>query len=145
LQRSAQMPYVFIYEGVYNDVWRAVVNVLGDIYSITAANRDAGLIKTDEINYYFNDELYEHPRKDRVEDEVKYKLKLRLAKAFITETREPAVRVSVLKEFYKYKNYYTKWERVPTDGFEEQIILYRIKQKMRIARAKKRIKKGAED
>lgn len=142
-KRPLDYPYSFIFEGTFNDVWRATVNVL-DIYSITVANREAGLLQTDWMNYRSNPELYDHPDIKQHLEEVRYRLKIKLSKAVITETNMPAVRVQVTKELEEYKNFFSDWERVPTDGLEEQIILYRVKQRLRIIDVKKRKSKGAQ-
>jgi len=137
--RPLDYPYSRIFTGTFNDVWSATVRVL-DIYSITVANREAGLLQTEWSHNRFNPELYKHPDIDPVLEEVQYRLKIKLSKAYITETGSAAVRVQVLKELKEYKNFFTDWERRATDGYEEKILLYRIAQRLKIVREKKKAK-----
>ncbi len=143
LPRPLDYPYAFIFRGMFNDVWTATVTVL-DIYSITVANRDAGLLQTDWAGFRSNPELYDHPDKDQFLEEVRYRLKIKISKAFIETSGEPAVRVQVIKELQHYKNFYSDWQRIPTDGHEEKLILYRIRQNLRILQRQKRLRKGSK-
>ncbi len=136
-KRPDELPFFRLYVGSFDTVWNATVRVL-DIYSITIANREAGQLQTEWSDFRHNRELYDHPEQNDSLEEVKYRLKIKLSKAFVTQTGEPAVRVQVVKELTEYKNIQTDWIRVPTDYFEENVILYRIGQRLRIAEVLKR-------
>ena len=43
-----------------------------------------------------------------------------------------------------FKNFYSDWERSPTDGFEEQVVLYRIHQNLKLVVMKKKKSLGAK-
>lgn len=136
-KRPVDLPFSRVYVGTYDTVWTAAIKVL-DIYSITVANREAGQLHTEWSDFRHNREMYDHPEQSDALEEVKYRLKLKLSKAVVTQTGEPAVRVQVLKELLEYKNIQTDWIRVPSDTFEENVILYRIGQRIRIAEVLKR-------
>ena len=104
--RPLDYPYSRIFVGTFNDVWAATVRVL-DLYSITVANREAGLLQTEWSHFRFNPELYKHPDIDPVLEEVQYRLRIKLSKAYISQTGRPAVRVQVLKELKEYKNFFS--------------------------------------
>jgi hypothetical protein len=125
------LPVYQIYLSTYDRVWDATVRVL-DLYSIAVANRDSGLLQTEWSEFRSNRELFEVPDLNPTLEEVKYRLKIKLSKAYITETGQPAVRVQVIKELLEYKNIYSDWQRVPTDQIEESVILYRIGKKLHI-------------
>jgi hypothetical protein len=142
LPRPLDLPYSFIFEGRFEDLWRATVSVL-ESYTITVANRDAGLLQTDWENQRFNPDLFEHPEIPVLMEEVRTRLKIKLSKAVMNDTGAPAVRVQINKEFEVFKNFFSDWERVPTDGYEEQVLLYRINQNLKIIKAKARQSLGA--
>ena len=135
--RPLDYPIYRIYLSTFDRVWDATVRVL-DIYSITVANREAGLLQTEWSDQRFSNDLYDHPDKEQFLEEVKYRLKLKLSKAIVSESKQPAVRVQIVKEQLKYKNIYTDWERVTTDLYEEQVLLYRIGKKLEIIEEQKR-------
>jgi hypothetical protein len=137
--RPLDFPFARIYVGTFNDVWSAAIRIL-DLYSITVANRDAGLLQTEWSESRYNSELFKYPDNDPPLEEISYRLKIKLSKAFISQTGQPAVRVQVLKELKEYKNFFSDWERIPTDGYEEKIILYRIGQRLAIINAQKEAK-----
>jgi len=140
--RPLDLPYSFIFEGRFDDVWKATVAVL-ESYTITVANRDAGLLQTDWESQRFNPDLYDNPEVPTLLEEVRSRLKIKLSKAVMNDTGGAAVRVQINKEFEVFKNFFSDWERQPTDGFEEQVLLYRINQNLKIILAKKRKSLGA--
>jgi len=142
-KRPLDLPFYRIYVGTFDTVWNATVRVL-DIYSITIANRESGILQTEWSNYRHNRELYDYPDQDDRLEEVQYRLKIRLSKAFVTQTGEPAVRVQVTKELQEYKNIETDWVRMPTDMHEENVILYRIEKRLKIAETLKRKTVGSK-
>jgi hypothetical protein len=135
--RPLDQPFTRIYVASYDDVWNATVAVL-DNYSIISASRESGELKTEFNQAWFNNLVYEDPEKANLMDEVRYKITIRLSKALVSQTGRSAVRVQVTKQLEKYGNLITDWQRIPTDHMEEQVLLYRIGQKLRIAQAIKR-------
>lgn len=141
-KRPLDYPVSFIFLGNFDDVWNSTVRVL-DKYAITVANREAGQLQTDWSNYRFNPELYDQPDTNEFPEEIHYRLKIKLSKAFVTETKEPAVRVQIVKELEVYRNFYLDWTRIPTDLNEERVLLYRIQQKLRVERELKKLSQGS--
>lgn len=142
-QRPLDLPYTYIFEGSFDDVWRASTVVLEN-YTITSANKDAGILQTDWENQRFNTDLYENPEIQPQLEEVRSRLKLKLSKARTNDTGKRAVRIQINKEFEIFKNFYSDWERSPTDGYEEQVVLYRIHQNLKIINMKKKKSLGAK-
>jgi uncharacterized lipoprotein len=141
-KRPLDYPISFIFLGSFDDVWNATVRVL-DKYAITVANREAGQLQTDWSSYRSNPELYDHPDTNEPPEEIRYRLKIKLSKAYVTETKEPAVRVQIVKELEVYRNFYLDWVRVSTDLNEERVLLYRIQQKLRVERELKKLSQGS--
>jgi hypothetical protein len=75
---------------------------------------------------------------------VRYRLKIKLSKGIVSQTGEPAVRVQIVKELAEHRNFISDWQRVPTDEIEEQVMLYRIGQRLRVGEALKRKTTGAQ-
>jgi len=142
-KRPLDYPVSFIFLGSFDDVWNATVRVL-DKYAITVANREAGQLQTDWSSYRSNPELYDYPDNSEPPEEVRYRLKIKLSKAYVTETKEPAVRVQIVKELEVYRNFYLDWIRVATDLNEERVLLYRIQQKLRVERELKKLSQGSK-
>ena len=103
--RPLDLPFNFIFEGRFDDVWKATVAVL-ESYTITVANRDAGLLQTDWESVRYNADLYDHPEIPTLLEEVRTRLKLKLSKAVMNDSGAPAVRVQVNKEFEIFKNFF---------------------------------------
>lgn len=135
--RPMDFPFSRIYVATYDEVWNSTVAVL-DNYSIISASRESGELKTEFTQAWFNNLVYEDPEKQNLLDEVRYKITIRLSKALVSQTGRSAVRVQVTKHLEKYGNLITDWQRIPTDQVEEQILLYRIGQKLRIMQSIKR-------
>jgi hypothetical protein len=131
-KRPIDLPFYRVFPGTYDAVWNATVRAL-DTYSLTVASREAGLLQTEWSEFRYNRELYEHPDKAEHLEEVRYRIKIKLAKGLVSQTGLPAVRVQVVKELQEYKNFFTDWQRIPTDKMEENVILYRIGQRLKIA------------
>ncbi len=142
--RPIDLPYSYIYEASFEDVWAAAVYIL-DNYSIIEASRDSGLLKTSVSPYSHNQGLYEHPDQSDRLDEVRYSLQVKLSKGLVAQSGRSAVRVQVTKIMERYKNLLMEWERIPSDTFEERVILYRIRQRLRIDREVRRRKAKTQE
>jgi hypothetical protein len=135
--RPIDLPFSRIFVATYDEVWNATVAVL-DNYSIISASRESGELKTEFTRAWFNSAVYEDPEKVDLLDEVRYKIEIRLSKGLVSQSGRSAVRVQVVKRLEKYGNLVTDWQRIPTDHVEEQVLLYRIGQKLRIQKSVQR-------
>ncbi len=135
--RPLDLPFSRVYTASYDEVWNATVNVL-ETYTIIEASRESGVLKTDYSSEWYSSALYVDPDKvDRL-DQVRNKLSVKLSKGLVSQTGQNAVRVQIVKQLEEYGNLVTDWQPIPTDQAEENVILYRIGQRLRIARAIKR-------
>ncbi len=119
-----------IYEGNFDQVWLAALKALGD-YPLKISNKDVGKIHTETVNGPYNDLVFTHPEQLNLPERFRYDMKLRFAK-FATDSEQPMVRVRIVKDLEKYKDFYTGWRPYPSDGLEEKIVLYRILQILNI-------------
>jgi hypothetical protein len=140
--RPLDLPFSKVYQATFDTVWAATTQIL-DIYSVVRIDREAGLIETDWSEYRHNRSLYDRPNQPDYLENVKYRLKIRLSKGMVAQTGEPAVRVQVVKELAENKNFFLDWQRIPTDQYEEKVLLYRIGQRIKIAEALKRQSAGS--
>lgn len=122
-----------IFKGSYDQVWIATLKALQD-YPLKISNKDVGKIFSETINGPYNDLLFEYPEGIELPERFRYSLKFNFAK--LTEDQDQKlVRVRVIKDLEKYKDFYTGWLRVPADGLEEKVLLYRIEQLLRIGQS----------
>jgi len=137
--RPLDLPFSKIFVGDYDTVWGAVVSVL-DIYSIAKARRESGHLETEWSKSRFNTDLYDHPIREKYLEEIKYRLKVKLAKGRVADSKQTAIRVQISKELSQYKDFVNGWVRIPTDHLEEKVLLYRIGQRVKIEKRLKRLK-----
>jgi len=142
-KRPVDLPFSHVFTGDFDTVWNATVQVL-EQYSITVAVRSSGLIQTDWMNSRHNTDLFDYPHKQTFLEEVKSKIKVKLSKGYSSKSGRSAVRVQISKVLREYKNIIYDWQRIPTDFYEEQVLLYRIGRKIKILKAIKREKKRLE-
>jgi hypothetical protein len=131
--RPLDYPYTRIFQANYEEVWNATVAVL-DLYSIVEASRESGVLKTDWSDFRNNRSLYDQPDQDERLDQVRYRISIKLSKGMVSQSGRPAVRLQVVKELSRFGNLVTDWQRIPTDENEERVILYRVGQRLKIAR-----------
>jgi hypothetical protein len=132
--RPLDLPFSRVFVANYDEVWNATVSVL-DNYSIISASRESGELKTEYRDEWYNKNLYKDPEKEDRLDVVRYQMVIRLSKGLVSQTGRSAVRVQVLKQIEKKGNLVQGWQRIPSDTIEENVILYRIGQRLRIMRA----------
>lgn len=142
--RPLDLPFSRIYVATYDQVWNATVNVL-ETYTIIEASRESGVLKTDFATEWYSTALYSDPDKANRLDQVRNKLSVKLSKGLVSQTGKSAVRVQIVKRLEKYGNLVTDWQPFATDQAEEAVILYRIGQRLRIAKAiaRERAKKSS--
>jgi hypothetical protein len=120
------------YEDVENAVKQAMIK-----YPQRIDNTEAGIFETD---YVKGDARFKPPHKDiKLDNGYRYRILLRLVKGK-TEGK-PSVKVQVVKRVELVRDFFSEPEQVPSDGFEEEVILYRIFRELTLARA---IVKSAE-
>jgi len=137
------IPFSKIYPAQYDEVWAATTRVM-DIYTIGSALRNSGLISTEWYEHRHHPSLFEYPHKRNFLEEVRSRLKIKLSKGYVKESKTNATRVQVHKYLEKYKNVIVDWERTPSDQLEEKVILYRINQRLKINQAIKNQKRSVK-
>ena len=107
-----------VYRTNYETVWKALMVVFDGGYPIAEADGEKGHLKTEVLS---GETIFKSPFSvpSHLEDS-KYTLTVRVQKGNHSRTL-----VSVTKDIY-YRKFLKKTKRLPSNGLEEQTILYRI-------------------
>lgn len=134
IERSSQQK---IYFAPYDEVWKAAHSVLR--YTIAAENQDFGVIETDYIKAV---DGWLPPFRTKPQfPSSRYKLVLSFARGKKGEAQE-TVRLTIEKKIEVFKDFISEVKNVPSDGFEEKTLFYRIERELIIAKA---LKKASEN
>lgn len=123
-----------VFSAPYNIVWQAVLLSMKN-YPFRAQNREGGQIETKLIKGY---NIWQPPKGAiRNLRNREYLIKIFLERGF-GDLKEEAIRVRVLKEEYINKDFVQQAIPIPTNGLEEEIILYRISREIFLQKEKER-------
>ncbi|MCB0413499.1 MAG: hypothetical protein KDD50_04145 [Bdellovibrionales bacterium] len=114
----------------YESIWRAVQISLSH-YPIKVNNMDAGVIETDNISGSI---VWTPAHRDsKLNSGLRYTIKVNVIKGRVKN--KPVIKVTVHKSVKEQKDFFARSEDLPTDGLEEDTLLYRIKRELKIERA----------
>ncbi len=116
----------------FDQVWRAAQISLNR-YPIRINNLDLGIIETDTVKGY---KAWLPPTNQKTSGGLSYRLSIRVVKGGV-EGR-PAIRVSISKDLEFQKDFFAESQKLPSDGLEEQSILYRMGRELQIDQALKK-------
>lgn len=131
-------PYQRLYDADYERVWRAVQIVLTN-YPIAVNNLDAGILETDTIRVHKGWLRPEHP--PIPPGGRFYTINVQVARGSSPSVGRPVVRVRVTKKVYIQRDFFSSKSEIPSDGLEEQVILYRIGREVQIDRGLEKVYK----
>ena len=122
------------YRTEFVQIWRAAQLSLSK-YPIQVNNMDAGILETQFIK---GNNKWSPPFIDNKDyNGNRYKIKIKIIRG-LSNSKKSALKVSILKIIQKKKDYFSKHERIPSDGLEEISLLYRIQRELQIDRALER-------
>lgn len=122
-------PFTKTFYGVYAEVWTAVGKAMGN-YRTTVMDREAGYIETVEKPF---DEGWKSPNVDTIPPSGRrYRLIVRILRG--EDKGRKAISVSVKKVIQNRVDFFSQDKEEPSDGLEEQSILYRVEREYKIAR-----------
>lgn len=125
--------YSRVYFASYESVWRAAQLALK--YPISKNNMDTGNLETDWVRAL---EGFAAPGSNRIPSSgIRYKITLSMVKGF-ANNRE-SVRITLRKNLERQRDFFADPEPLLSDGFEEQVILYRIERELIIQDALRKI------
>lgn len=116
----------------FNQSWQAVIQVMKS-YDLAYQNQDAGLIRTKWIDntseMNFSDSF---ASQDAVKG-AKFKITISVIKEF--RMGMEATKISIYKRQLVEQDFLQGWKEMPSDGIQEQTLLYRIERIIRIDQA----------
>ena len=123
-------PVSKMFPGDYQKVWRAAMLALED-YPIEEENNEKGYLKTEPIDV---ETVWKFPfARNQDLKAAKYTLHVWLRKGYLKD--QPTVKVQIVKKIMVQKGFMDEPERVPSNGLEEQGLLYRIMREINIEQA----------
>lgn len=124
------VPVSKVYYAKYEEVEAAVKQAMIR-YPQRVDNTEAGIFETDYVKG--NARFVPAHKEMELSSGYRYRLLIRLVKGKSDE--RSAVRVSVLKQIELVRDFFSTAEAQPSDGLEEEAILYRINREISIAKA----------
>lgn len=119
-----------VYFAKYEEVEAAVKQAMIK-YPQRVDNTEAGIFETD---YVKGDARYLPPHKDqKLDNGYRYRILIRLVRG--KAEGKPSVKVQVTKRIELARDFFSEPEILSSDGYEEDVILYRIFRELTIARA----------
>lgn len=128
-------PQEKVFRYSFDQVWLATQRAIQQ-YPMRVNNMDLKILETDYIS---SDKYWNPPHLDKLTAGDEYQLKIRVISGEING--EPAHKVSVLKDIVRKKDFFSETKKIPSNGFEERAILYRINRELVIERALERTQK----
>lgn len=121
----------------FSNVWRAVQLSLAE-YPLEINDTDKGELQTDRVSF---NQIWKAPSSVNFQFSVgsHYKLKILLFKGQLNGKQ--AVRVKIQKIIKRQKDFFSGYEELESDGFEEKALLYRIGREITIETGLKRVYK----
>ena len=120
----------------FEEVWKAV-NLVLQPYPLRTSNMDQGVLETDAIR---GNRIWAPPYgRDTPDGGQSYKLTVKVLKGAAAGTA--ATRVTILKDASRQTDFFSESRQQPSDGLEEDMILYRVGREIQIERALARAQK----
>ncbi len=109
----------------YERIWKATQIALAH-YPLKAYDVDSGTVETE---YITGDNVWIPPHESNyVPGGYRYKINVRVLKG--KKDGDKAVRLVVLKQVEKRSDFFSNFEKYPSDGLEEIALLYRIQREL---------------
>lgn len=124
------VPVSRVYYAKYEEVEAGIKQAMIK-YPQRVDNTEAGIFETDYVKG--NARFVPAHSTEELSSGYRYRIIIRLVRGR-SETR-PAVRVSVLKNIELVRDFFAEPEQLPSDGLEENAILYRVGREISIAKA----------
>ena len=126
-------PRVQVFNASYDEVWRGLQKALAK-YPIQLNNIDLGRIETDFIKV---NQVWQSPAQEPERyPNARYQLSVRVVKG--KTKNKDSIRVSILKNKTIEPDFFSSQKVLPSDGLEENALLYRLEREIKIERSLKR-------
>ena len=120
-------PVSKLFYASYDQVWKSVMLAM-EPYSLEEEDKEKGYLRTEVIQ---GSTLWKLPFEDKQKNtNQSYIIYIHLVKGMTGF--QPGVQVRILKKIFTQKGFINDPERVPSNGLEEKIILYRVMREIHI-------------
>lgn len=124
-------PQEKVFKESFDDIWRAVQLAMAN-YPIKVNNQDSGVLETESIR---GDSAWVSPGQRRPPaGGFRYRVVIRVVRGR-TEKNAPAGKVTILKLGEIQRDFFSAYDKLPSDGLEELAIMYRIERELAIDKA----------
>lgn len=130
-------PLEQVFEESYETMWRAVQFALKK-YPMKVADIEAGVFETQDVR---GDLAWRSPQVGEAKTGgQRYRISIKILKGKNSEGKE-ATKVIILKRAEVQRDFFSDFEKLPSDGLEEKSIMYRIERELFIEKGLKKVKK----
>lgn len=132
-------PLEKVFNESFDTVWRAT-QFAASKYAMKISDIDSGVYETQPIR---SDKAWVSPNAGADEHPSagqRYKISIKILKGK-DANNEPATRVTILKRAEVQRDFFSDFEKLPSDGLEEKSLMYRIEREIQIEKSLKKVKK----
>jgi hypothetical protein len=131
-------PQTMVFYANYDEVWRSVQLALRK-YPVHLNNIESGLLETDYIK---GDKLFAEPNEDKIKFGMRYKITIRAVKGKFND--RTAIKIICTKVPEIQRDFFTGYQPIPSDGLEENLVLYRISRYLDMDQMLSKISAGSQ-
>jgi hypothetical protein len=113
-------PPAKVFESSFEEVWKATQLAMAK-YPVRVNTMDSGILETDFVKA---DKFFHDPAEAKSKPGLRYKITVRIVKGKVS--KKNATKVTVLKSAELQSDFFSGYQAAPSNGLEEQSILYRI-------------------
>lgn len=131
-------PLEKVFPESFDNVWKAM-QLATTKYPMKVADYDSGIYETQPIR---GERAWTSPHNDKkaITSALRYIISIRLMKGKDAQGKA-ATRVIILKQAEVQKDFFSDYEKQPSDGLEEKSLMYRIDREIQIAKALSKVNK----
>jgi hypothetical protein len=116
-------PEVSVFVDDYDQIWRAIQLAVRK-YPVRLNNIESGLLETDFVK---GDKIFADPSEGGPpKNNVRYKINIRAVKVKSRDDGRSGTKIIISKVMEIQPDFFTGFKEIPSNGLEEQTIMYRI-------------------
>lgn len=127
-KEGRQTPGERIFQASMGHVWRAIQLTLKD-YPTQVSDLDQGIFETELIK---GDKSWFPPHKKKPMFQSGRRYRILIQAIEISSGNRPATKVRIRKEITLQRDFFSSPESIPSDGLEEEAVLYRIGRELQL-------------
>ncbi len=131
-------PVSDVFEASYDEVWRALQKTVVK-FPIVINNIDQGVLETEPVKI---NQFWPRPFPQEVPPRGKYVLRITVVKG--VKGGADATKIIIGKKVGIERDFFSEEKQLPSDGYEESMILYRIEREVTLERTLKKAFEGGK-